>query len=461
MEDRKRAGGSSGPSLELLYKRLSTAYEEVLGRLLEQAAEALGEEGVSLALADFLLWPDDEEEFRRGYEAHATLFVPWLLFDWTPDPDDVDPEVRDSFREPFARQALKNPILRFDPLERRIVEAAVEEPFSFHEVIACSPGRGFTLRDILRGRDIEVCEHLGSEGVQPGDILFARAIRIEQVGMLAGCGALFFPPDVKPQVIELRAKILRRRKAIAAEDLRRNETDLRDLFFALHEALTAPPALRNTDDEEILFHRLHWEIDSAAEAFERLKHLAGDESPDDILAHAERTADGRLRRVRFAWVGKGATGGPGVRNTVLGKIAIEEGKLRVEVNSAGRAARIREAVDRALGATGRHRATEVLGRMPSFPAQDEEGASPEAILEGPEARAELGRLFENYWTEWTTTNIPALGGKTPRQAVRSADGRESVEAILASAERDAARAAQFPEEALAAIRKARRLLGLT
>jgi len=460
MENRKGVGGPNGPSLELLYNRLSTAYEEVLGRLLEQAAETLGEEGISLALADFLLWPDDEDEFRHAYEAHAALFVPFLIFDWTPDPDDIDPEVRASFREPLARQALANPIVRLDPLERRIVEAALEEPLSFHEVIACRPGEGFTLRDILRGRETEVCERLGSESVQPGDILFARVIRIEQVGMLAGCGDLFFPPDFKPQVIELRTKILRRRKAITAEDLRRNATDLRDLFFALHEVLTAPPELRNSDDEEILFHRLHWEIDSAAEAFERLKHLAGDETPENILARAERTADGNLSRVQFAWIGKGS-GSPGLRNVVLGKIAIEEGKLRVEVNSAGRAARIREAVDRALGKTGRHRATEVLGRMPSPSAQDEEAAPPEQILESPEARAELGRLFENYWAEWTKTKIPALGGKTPRQAVRSAEGRESVEAILASAERDAARTAQFPEEALAAIRNARRLLGLS
>lgn len=461
MDNRTTRGGANGLSLELLYHRLGTAYEEVLGRLLEQAAETLGEGGISLALADFLLWPDDEDEFRRAYEAHAALFVPWLIFDWTPDPDDIDPAVRVSFREPLGRQALANPIVRLDPLERRIVEAALEEPLSFHEVIACRPGEGFTLRDILRGRETEVCERLGSEGVQPGDMLFARVIRIEQVGMLAGCGALFFPPDLKPQVIELRTKILRRRKAITTEDLRRNATDLRDLFFALHEVLTAPPKLRNSDDEEILFHRLHWEIDSAAETFERLKHLAGDEPPEDLLARAERTPDGSLRRVQFAWMGKGFSGRPGLRNVVLGKIAIEEGKLRVEVNSAGRAARIREAVDRALGPTGRHRATEVLGRMPSPSAPDESAPPPEEILASPEARAELGRLFENYWAEWTQTKIPALGGKTPRQAVRSADGRESVEAILASAERDAARAAQFPEEALAAIRKARRLLGLS
>lgn len=460
MEKRMTPGGP-GPNLELLYHRLSNSYEEVLGRLLEQAAETLGEEGISLALADFLLWPDDEEEFRRAYEAHAALFVPWLVFDWTPDPNDVDPAARKDFAEPLARLALQNPILDLDPLERRILEAATAEAFSFYEVVECTPGEGFLLRDILRGREIEVCERLGSENVEPGDILFARVIRIEQVAMLAGCGSLFFPPDFKPRVIALRAKIAGRRKSITAEELRRNDAELRDLFFALHDALTTPLVLRNTDDEELLFHRLHWEIDSAAEAFERLKQLSAEESAEEILRRAERTADGELRRVQFAWTRKAPPGTSTVRNTVLGKIAIEGGKLRVEVNSAERAARIRETIDRALGGTGRHRATEVLGSRPTPPLSGEGDGPPEEILESPEARAEVGKLFEQYWAEWTKTNIPALGGKTPRQAVRSADGRESVEAILAAAERDAARAARFPEETLAAIHKARKLLGLS
>lgn len=460
MEKRTTPGGS-GLSLELLYHRLSNSYEELLGRLLEQAAETLGEEGISLALADFLLWPDDEEEFRRAYEAHAALFVPWLVFDWTPDPDDVDPAVREDFAEPLARLALQNPILDLDPLERRILEAATAEAFSFYEVVACSPGEGFLLRDILRGGEIEVCERLGSENVEPGDILFARVIRVEQVAMLAGCGALFFPPDFKPRVIALRAKIAGRRKSITAEELRRSDAELRDLFFALHDALTTPLVLRNTDDEELLFHRLHWEIDSAAEAFERLKHLSSAETAEEILDRAERTAEGELRRVQFAWTRKAHPGTSAVQNAVLGKIAIEGKKLRVDVDSAERAARIRETVDRALGETGRHRATEVLGSRPPPSPPGLDADPPEEILKSPEARAEMGKLFENYWTEWTTTKIPALGGKTPRQAIRSAGGRESVEAILASAERDAIRAAPFPEEALAAIRKARRLLGLS
>ncbi|HEJ83288.1 MAG TPA: DUF2384 domain-containing protein, partial [Desulfobacteraceae bacterium] len=36
---------------------------------------------------------------------------------------------------------------------------------------------------------------------------------------------------------------------------------------------------------------------------------------------------------------------------------------------------------------------------------------------------------------WVDQYIPALGGKSPRKAVKTADGREAVEALLKDAER--------------------------
>ena len=43
--------------------------------------------------------------------------------------------------------------------------------------------------------------------------------------------------------------------------------------------------------------------------------------------------------------------------------------------------------------------------------------------------------MERHWESWIDEKIPALGGKTPRQAVRDRDGREMVEALLLDAER--------------------------
>lgn len=44
-----------------------------------------------------------------------------------------------------------------------------------------------------------------------------------------------------------------------------------------------------------------------------------------------------------------------------------------------------------------------------------------------------------HYRNWIDEKIPALNGKTPRQAVRTRDGREAVAALIDQIERDGAR----------------------
>ncbi len=46
----------------------------------------------------------------------------------------------------------------------------------------------------------------------------------------------------------------------------------------------------------------------------------------------------------------------------------------------------------------------------------------------------LAKLMERHWRKWLTEEIPALGGKTPKEAVRSKKGREQVRELLKSFE---------------------------
>ena len=55
----------------------------------------------------------------------------------------------------------------------------------------------------------------------------------------------------------------------------------------------------------------------------------------------------------------------------------------------------------------------------------------------PELRAIEKDLARRHWEKWLETRVAALGNKTPRQAMRTAGGRERLEALLAQYERDA------------------------
>jgi len=56
-------------------------------------------------------------------------------------------------------------------------------------------------------------------------------------------------------------------------------------------------------------------------------------------------------------------------------------------------------------------------------------------MASPEVQAHLRDLFARHYEGWIDEKLPALQGKTPQQAVRTAAGREKVEALIKDIER--------------------------
>jgi hypothetical protein len=66
-------------------------------------------------------------------------------------------------------------------------------------------------------------------------------------------------------------------------------------------------------------------------------------------------------------------------------------------------------------------------------------------------------LKERHYTQWLNDAIPALGGKTPREAARTKSGRERLKTLLDDIELSESRQ---PEDARFEVRKLRGWLGL-
>ncbi len=59
----------------------------------------------------------------------------------------------------------------------------------------------------------------------------------------------------------------------------------------------------------------------------------------------------------------------------------------------------------------------------------------EELMRQPEVRAQITAMMQDRWKRWLDEPIPALDGKTPRQAAKTKEGRERLEALLFSFER--------------------------
>jgi hypothetical protein len=372
------------------------------------------------------------------------IFVPYLLFDW-------DPEPRSRRRSPVAGLIAQSYLLkmgsRLPELERLILEQAMTQPLSFYEVVRCDPGEGMVLRDVLIGGEVEVIERTASRMMRPGDVGYAQICELPEVTTLGRLAPLCIPPNRKAAIVglreKLRKKIAKQNRGLTAADLIRYRDDIRTVYLDVRDAMRTPPRLTNTDGDPLVLHTLTFRAGSAHAAFEALAPLARGIPKKELLQAAKFDHDGTLLSVELPWQKQGNRIHKDWENTLLGHISISGRSLIVDVNSEKRAARVRHEIERRMGILVVHQKTvtqtpntswkkskpgTAAGTSAAHPGPEKR--SPEPAF-GEQMREELQREIEN----WIFQKIPALGGRTPLEAIEDPDGREIVESLLLGWER--------------------------
>jgi hypothetical protein len=254
---------------DFLWRQLRRVDDHLTHELLKHAKRLYGYEGFAAAWEAYAGGALDAFEFDSP---HNQAFLPWYLYNWRADAaagedDGSDtPTIAASYLERYAK--------RVSEMERRLIDLIANQPFSFHEVMACEPGHGYRLKDLLLEREVEVIEHSGSQLCTPGDILFGRVIQYDHVGLLMGCGSILMPPASKSSIMQLRRLIRGHKARLVARDVHAWERDIRQLYYAIEARLHRPPDLRNTESDPLSLHELYFEIDAPGYAFARLKGLA-------------------------------------------------------------------------------------------------------------------------------------------------------------------------------------------
>ncbi len=447
------------------YRRLSKAYDRLFDRLTDHAERIFSEDAIKCALDEFWGWPESDEEGPdpEAFERQMPLFLPWFVFNWEYDEFDEDYALDGPPERTVAELYVEEKGDRADPLERALIESTNRIPYSFWEALEVEPGHRIRLKDVLTGEEITVEERSGSEYLKPADIVFGRAVLVDGVGMFMGLSAFIIPPSHKPELIDLRKKIKGRRETVTADDIFDLEPEIRHYFLALDRRMHRRPQLANTDGDPLEFHKVVFEIDSPEEAVDNLASLCVTDSADEIRKGAETGPDGRIRRAEIDWNRWGHKASAGMPNTLLGRIVIEERRLTVDVNSKKRAEKIRKEIEKRLGKKARFkldRIEDLDAAMARQEAKDGETSSEhEELMQHPEVREQMAKMINKHWEQWVDMPLPALGKKTPRKAVKTADGREAVEGVLAGAMRSGAD--EFMKELnREGVRRVRKLLGL-
>jgi len=420
------------PPADLLWRRLRSVNDELVHRLTEHAIREFGEDSLTEAWEEFWLWDEEQEAFDPVSDKNQ-LFGPFYLYNWYREEGDDQP-LASPLNRTIAKDYLRVRGRGLPDLERRFIEASIEAPFSFHEVLEVIPGRELILRDVFLGTGVTVTEKLASEAAQVGDLFFGKVVKVDHVAMICGCGWIVIPPSRKLPILDLRKKVRQAvpGKKINFETLHEFDMELRELFLDLQEALLAPPRHCNTDGDLLAFHRITFEVPSAQLAFDALKSLSLMLSEKEMLEDAIRGPDGALRRLKIDWHKRGNKAHKHWDNTVLGHLEIEGTKLTIEVNSEKRAKKIKAEIKKRMGMLAVHKGT-VL-QSPESMLREHKAArdlgetlpddrEQEDLMNSPEVQAQIREMMAVHWENWYREKIPALGNRTPLQAAKDPDGR--------------------------------------
>jgi len=188
----------------------------------------------------------------------------------------------------------------------------------------------------------------------------------------------------------------------------------------------APPApATNTDGEPLELLAACFSLDDPDAVLRALRQRDDIDPPDDD------------EEPEFAWIRRDSPTDPFLRflgHTPLGSIEIVGDELLLEVNSKVRLEQARDWLERIPGVRFQSmRTRDVMelfdspldDRLPDLEDEEEEEEIP------PDDVVELGRAMVHWHAmNWLDEKLPALGGKTPRQAVKTAALREQVAVMI-------------------------------
>ncbi|MEA2084676.1 MAG: SEC-C metal-binding domain-containing protein [Thermodesulfobacteriota bacterium] len=444
---------------ELLWRSIGKVNEELTNKILPHTIKHYGKGAIHDAWEEFISDPTVPFDPKTHLIA---LFMPWFLYNWYPDEYGEVEYPPDLVEDQPALFFLKRQRKRLSPLECAYIEASIREPLTFWEVVDSIPGKRFTLKDIFLDRELSVIEKSASQNVQKGDILFGKCVTIEDLTTLEACGHFIIQPIHKIQLINLREKIERDFMPTSIEDLLDYDLDLIQVFLDIEHLSYNPEArFQNTDGDNFIFNKVIFDIVSAQQAFDSLKHLAGNMDENDLLKNAERDEAGQLTKVRFNWIGQGNKMIDQWETTILGDVILERSRLTIHVNSVQRANRIKKIIGERLPGA-KYKATVIETVEAQLKDRQSRVSSPEVLAEKkkrqeieaiPEVQEAINKMLRAHYETWMDKELPALEGKTPRQAIKTKDGREKVDALLLHLERSQENGPALPEGIIKKIRQ--------
>ncbi|HYM11506.1 MAG TPA: SEC-C metal-binding domain-containing protein [Bryobacterales bacterium] len=332
-------------------------------------------------------------------EPSSMVLMDWLIHD----------HALPRFGRPAIVEFLERNRSNLTAQECRLLEQWSGSRFSLFEVERIEPGAGIEVRDLLIGDSFFVHDVSSSNTLVRWDCILSRVIDCETRKEFSADG-LLVPLSIRERLLDWIGHSKSHSRLDWAEYLRANSHRLRRKVTELSEEWRDSIRFANAEGDALVFSKAVYE---AADEPALVKSLEAFE----VIQRNPSSG--------FDWFEEPAAGERPTR--LLGGLRLKGRRLVLECNSRQRLARGRKMLEPLAPGILIHKRDEftsaqaAIRKSGSAPAPPEKNPIPFEIQQQL-----LTKYKDKHYGQWPDTPLPALGGKTPREAMRTRGGREQV-----------------------------------
>ena len=406
-------------ALVLTHHLLRKTADRVAHVLFKFATKTFGEESIFTAWNEF--WADENNRDPRT-SPYLQVFGPWFMYHWIPE--EYESELDFPSRHTVVARYLEKNRKNIDNFTKRYLEEARREPLSFWQVEAVEPAKGLLLRDFFTERELFVHELVASTLLKKWDIILGQVIGLDGEYILSGSGPHPLPPSRFRRLISGLAGAIRKgRSGIEPVDLLELDFDFIDCYRDCVEEMFNPvlPEIRNTDGDRLVFttSRYSFLIEKRQEILSKLNSMRNLDYGGDQGSGME-----------FVWNIK-RKNSAGFQNVTKGQIRVHRDFIQTECNSKARDRRLKDRLIKNLGEWVNHEDTTYRPfDREDAPGPTQQSNSLDLSTLPVEAKEQVERILEQQFMGWVDDKVPALGHIAPREAAKTALGREKVTDLI-------------------------------
>jgi len=225
---------------------------EIAARIVELVHETYGPAVLRQAWDEFRCVGSEnsgEALFEFSCESpFLAVFASWLAHTWTPAMVS-DRSKQATFPDGVPTRIFLTEHPELEAPLARYLNACIETPFSFFEVLSCKVGRCFVCRDLICQTRHSLVDGAASALLHPHQVLYARVVEVDKELVIDAAAPWPMPKDLKPAILALQTVILEKSSsAVAPAQARRSllgrEMDLRSFYWGFVEQAVKENSLR-------------------------------------------------------------------------------------------------------------------------------------------------------------------------------------------------------------------------